>query len=65
MDKIERLKELKEALRQADANISFEEVSVDIKTKDSGKKKTKVKDDYNGKRSLGWLFNWRNECFKE
>lgn len=53
MDKIERLKELKEALRQADANISFEEVSVDIKTKNSGKKKIKVKDDYNGKRSLG------------
>lgn len=53
MDKIERLKELKEALRQADANISFEEVSVDIKTKNSGKKKTKVKDDYNGKRLLG------------
>ena len=53
MDKIERLKELKEALRQADANISFEEVIVDIKTKNSGKKKTKVKDDYNGKRSLG------------
>lgn len=55
MNKIERLKELKEALRQADANISFEEVSVDNKTKteDSSKKKTKVKDGYNGNRSLG------------
>lgn len=55
MDKIARLKKLKEALRQADANISFEEVSVDIKTKteDNNKKKTKIKDGYHGNRSLG------------
>lgn len=55
MSKIERLRELKEALRQADANISFEEVSVDVKEKveDNSKKKIKVKDGCNGNRSLG------------
>ena len=34
MDKIERLKIIKEALRQADANINFEEVPVYYKDKE-------------------------------
>lgn len=51
MDKIEKLKLIKEALKQADANISFEEVTVE--NKENNKTKIKIKDDKNGKRLLG------------
>lgn len=54
MDKIEKLKKLKEALRQADANIRFEEITIDTDiVKNNDKQKIKIKGDYNGKRPLG------------
>lgn len=51
MDKIEKLKLIKEALKQADANISFEEIT--INKEKNNKEKIKTKDDKNGKRLLG------------
>lgn len=51
MDKVERLKLIKEALKQADANINFEEVTVD--NKNDNKTKIKTKDGNNEKRLLG------------
>lgn len=51
MDKIERIKIIKEALRQADANINFEEIP--INNKEIKNDKIKTKGEKNGKRLLG------------
>lgn len=50
MNKIERLKIIKEALRQAEANINFEEIPINYKEKNNNK--TKFKEKENGKRLL-------------
>lgn len=56
MDKIEKLKKLKEALRQADANIGFEEITIDTDiVKNNDKQKIKIKGDYNGKKTAGMI----------